>query len=136
MQLNTYLTFDGRCEEAFKFYEQALGAKILMMIPNEGSPAAEHVTAEWRNKILHARLQLGESILMGSDSPPERYTEPKGFSVTLSVHSAADAERIFQALAKDGTIRMPIQETFWAVRFGMVTDRFGTPWMVNCEKRT
>jgi PhnB protein len=104
------------------------------MIPHEGTPAAEHVPSEWRNKNMHARLVLGDKILMGSDAPPEHYEEMKGFSVTLGIDKPAEAERIFHALAESGTVRMPIQETFWAQRFGMLVDRFGTPWMINCEK--
>jgi PhnB protein len=135
MQMNPYLTFKGQCEAAFKFYEKVLGGKIVAMMPHEGTPAADHVPAEWRSKIMHARLVLDDGkVLMGSDAPPGMQEEMKGFSVTLGVDKPADAERIFHALAEDGTVRMPIQETFWATRFGMLTDRFGTPWMINCEK--
>ena len=134
MQLNPYLTFKGQCEAAFKFYEKVLGGKIEAMIPHEGTPAAEHVPSEWRNKIMHARLVLGDKILMGSDAPPEHCEEMKRFSVTLGIDKPAEAERIFHALSESGTVRMPIQETFWAQRFGMLVDRFGTPWMINCEK--
>jgi PhnB protein len=88
MQLNPYLTFKGQCEAAFKFYEKVLGGKIEAMIPHEGTPAAEHVPTEWRNKIMHARLVLGDKILMGSDAPPEHYEEMKGFSVTLGIYLA------------------------------------------------
>jgi PhnB protein len=137
MQMNPYLTFKGQCEAAFKFYEKVLGGKIVAMMPHEGTPAADHVPAEWRSKIMHARLVLDDDrVLMGSDAPPSMQEEMKGFSVTLGVDKPADAERIFHALAEDGTVRMPIQETFWAARFGMLTDRFGTPWMINCEKAT
>jgi PhnB protein len=136
MQLNPYLTFNGQCEAAFKFYEQCLGGKIVAMVAHAGTPAEEHVPAEWRNKILHARLIVGDEVLMGSDAPPDRYEEAKGFSVTLGVDDPADAERIFYALAEKGTVRMPLQQTFWALRFGMLVDRFGIPWMVNCEQAT
>ena len=83
---------------------------------------------------MHARLVVGDKVLMGSDAPPEHYEGPKGFSVSLTINDLADAERIFHALAENGTVRMPLQETFWAVRFGMLVDRFGIPWMVNCER--
>ncbi len=79
-------------------------------------------------------MVVGDKVLMGSDAPPERYQEPRGFSVSLSVKDPAEAERIFHALADNGTVQMPIQKTFWSVRFGMVVDRFGVPWMVNCEQ--
>jgi PhnB protein len=133
MQINPYLTFNGQCETAFKFYQQVLGGKIEAMLPHEGTPAEQHVPAEWRKKIMHARLVVGDKVLMGSDAPPGHYEAMKGFSVTLGIDKPAEAERIFQALAKDGTVRMPLQQTFWAARFGMLTDRFGTPWMINCE---
>ncbi len=133
MQLNPYLTFDGQCEAAFKFYQKVLGGDIVAMIPHEGSPAAEHVPPEWRSKIMHARLAIGDRVLMGSDAPPDRREPMKGFSVTLGVDDPAEAERVFHALAEGGAVCMPIQKTFWAERFGMCTDRFGTPWMVNCE---
>lgn len=133
MRLNTYLVFNGQCEEAFKFYEQVLGGKITGMFTHAGTPAATQVPPEWLNKIMHVNLKVGDSSLMGSDSPPDRYKQPKGFSVNIAVQDPAEAERIFHALAEGGTIGMPIQQTFWAERWGMVIDRFGIPWMVNCE---
>jgi PhnB protein len=134
MQLNSYLFFNGQCEEAFKFYEQCLGGKIEAMLPHEGSPAADHVPAEWRSKILHARMVVGDQVLMASDAPPGHFQAPHGFSVNIGVSDANQAERIFHALAEKGKVTMPIAETFWALRFGMLVDRFGIPWMVNCEK--
>ena len=131
MQLNAYLTFNGQCEATFKFYERCLGGKIVAMMPHEGTPVAEHVPAEWRNKILHARLTVGDQVMMGSDAPPGRYEEPKGFSVSVQIKDPAEAERIFQALAENGKVQMPIQQTFWA---GMLMDQFGIPWMINCEQ--
>lgn len=134
MQLNPYLTFDGQCAAAFKFYERNLGGKIEMMMTHGDSPMAEQVSADWRDKIMHARLNLGDRILMGSDAPPDRREAIQGFSMSLSVDSPAEAERVFQALSENGSVRMPLQETFWALRFGMLVDQFGIPWMVNCEK--
>jgi len=133
MQLNPYLFFNGQCEAAFRFYERSLGAKIIAMMPHAGTPAEGQVPPEWRDKIIHARLVLGDQVLMGSDAPPDHFEKPQGFSVTLGIDDPADAERIFNALAENGTIRMPIQQTFWALRFGMLVDRFGIPWMINCE---
>ncbi len=133
MQLNPYLSFDGRCEEAFQFYEKLLGGKITGLMHYEGSPAAEHVPQEWRSKIMHASLDVGGTILMGADATPRHHAEPKGFSVSLSVEKIEEAERVFNALAERGKVTMPMQKTFWAARFGMVTDRFGIPWMINCE---
>lgn len=136
MQLSPYILFNGQCEAAFKFYEQCLGGKITAMVTHENTPAEANVPAEWRDRILHARLTVGDWVLMGSDAPPERYEAPRGFSVTLGIDDPAEAERIFNALAEDGTVRMPLQQTFWAARFGMLTDRFGIPWMINCEQAT
>ena len=134
MQLNPYLTFDGRCESAFKFYAKALGGKIEAMMTHKGTPAEKHVPAAWGKKILHARLVVGDDVLMGSDVPPERFEAMKGCSVTLVLKDTAEAERVFKALSAKGTVQMPMQETFWAARFGTLVDQFGTPWMINCEK--
>jgi PhnB protein len=134
MQLNPYLTFNGQCETAFKFYEKVLGGKIEAMMPHEGSPMADHVPSEWGKKIMHARLNIGDRILMGSDAPPDRYQPMQGFSVSLGIDDPNEAERVFHALAENGSVQMPIQKTFWAARFGMLVDRFGTPWMINCEQ--
>jgi PhnB protein len=134
MQLNPYLLFNGQCEAAFKFYEKVLGGKIEAMLPHEGTSAAEQVPPQWRKKILHARLSVGDEVLMGSDAPPDRYEAMKGFSVTINVNDPKEAERIFHALAENATVRMPIEKTFWAERFGMLVDQFGTPWMINCEQ--
>jgi PhnB protein len=132
MQSNTYLNFNGNCEGAFKFYEQCLGGKIVAMMTHAESPMAEQTPAEWRDKILHVQLNVGDMVLMGSDAPPEYFEKPQGFNVNLQFDDVTEAERIFSALSKDGMVKMPIQETFWAARFGMLVDRFGTPWMINC----
>jgi PhnB protein len=134
MQINTYLNFNGTCEEAFTFYAQALGGTIEAMIPHAGTPAAEHVPADWRDKIMHAKLIVGDAVLMGSDAPPDGHSAVGGFAVALHAEDPAEAERIFAALAENATVTRPIQETFWSVRFGMLTDRFGIPWMVNCAQ--
>jgi len=134
MQLNPYLTFNGQCEAAFKFYERVLGGKIEAMMTFGSSPMAEQTSPEWRNKIMHARMTVGDQVLMASDAPPDRHEAMKGIMVTLGIDDPKEAERIFRALADKGTVRMPIQETFWAARFGMLTDQFGTPWMINCEQ--
>jgi PhnB protein len=133
MQLNSYLHFNGQCEEAFKFYEKVLGGKIEAIFPHEGTPAAEHVPPEWRKKIMHVRMSVGDQVLMGSDVPPGHYNQPQGFRVNISVKNPADAERIFKALSDKGKVTMPLEKTFWAQRFGMVNDQYGTPWMINCE---
>lgn len=134
MQLNPYLNFNGQCEAAFKFYERCLGGKIEFMLTHGESPMAQQVPAEWRNKVMHARLVVGDKVLMGSDAPPDRYEGPKGFCVSLGIDTPAEAERIFKALAENGTVQMALQETFWGLRFGMLVDAFGIPWMINCER--
>jgi PhnB protein len=134
MQVNPYLEFNGQCEEAFKFYERCFGGKIEMMLTHADSPMADQVPAEWRNSIMHARLAVGGQVLMGSDMPPQHYKELQGISVSLGIDDPAEAERIFHALEEKGKVRMPLQQTFWAFRFGMVVDRYGIPWMINCEK--
>jgi PhnB protein len=134
VRLNPYPTFDGQCEAAFRFYEQALGGTIVAMMTYADTPAAEHTPAEAQGKIIHARLAVGDAVLMGSDDTAGHYEPMKGFMVTLTIDEPAEAERVFAALATGGTVTMAIQETFWARRFGMLVDRFGTPWMVNCEK--
>jgi PhnB protein len=131
--MNPHLAFKGECEEAFRFYEECLGGKIIMMMTYGASPLGEQATPGLRAKILHATFALGDQVLTGADVSPEDYSQPQGFFVLLSVDSAAEAERIFAALAEQGTIKTPLQETFWAVRFGMVVDRFGTPWMINAH---
>lgn len=133
MRVNPYLVFNGRCQEAFTFYAECLGGKIEAMLPHAGTPAEGHVPAEWREKIMHARLSVGEDVIMGSDAPPGHFEQPKGFSVTIQLADPAEADRIFQRLSEGATVTMPIQQTFWASRFGMLVDRFGTPWMVNCQ---
>ena len=132
MQLNPHLSFNGQCQEAFKFYQQCLGGNIQTMMTHGDSPIADQVPSEWRDKILHATLIVGETALMGADVPPDSYKEPRGFSITIQINDPADAERIFRALSEGGTVTMPLQETFWAAGFGMVVDRFGIPWMINC----
>jgi PhnB protein len=134
MHVNPYLFFNGQCEEAFKFYEKLLNGKILAMMPHEGTPAENSVPANWRKKIIHARMMVGDQTLMGSDAPPPYQEKPQGFSVNLGFTDPAEAKRIFEALADRGTVKMPFSETFWAKGFGMLVDRYGIPWMVNCEK--
>lgn len=134
MQLGPHLHFDGQCERAFRLYEQVLGGKIITMLTHEASPIAGQVPPEWRGKILHATLKVGGQTLMGADAPPDRYQRPQGFAVTIGIENPAEAERIFRALSENGTIQMPLQETFWATRFGMLVDRYGIPWMINSGK--
>ena len=132
MQVNPYLNFNGNCEAAFKFYAEALGGKIDTMMRFADAPSDAAVPAGWREKIMHISMNLAGTRLMGSDAPDERYQKPQGMTVSLQTTDPKDAERVFAALSKGGAVRMPLQQTFFAARFGMVTDRFGIPWMVNC----
>jgi PhnB protein len=136
MRLNPYLAFDGQCEAAFTFYQQCLGGDIVMMLKYSGSPMAEQTPPDWLDKVMHGRLVFGDNVLMGSDNPPQYQTKAQGFHVSLSIDEPAEAEHVFEALSAGGTVTMPIQETFWALRFAMFVDRFGTPWMINCERPT
>jgi PhnB protein len=134
MQLNPYLFFNGKCEAAFRFYEKVLGGKIVAMLTHEQTPMADQVSPEMRKQIIHARLTVGDKVLMGSDAPADRYDAAKGFSISIGVEQPAEAERIFAALTKNGTIRMPMEATFFALKFGMLVDQYGIPWMIICEK--
>ena len=133
MELSTHLTFDGRCEEAFKLYEQVLRGKITFAMKFKDAPMPQS-NPEWGEKIVHTTLTFGDQSLAGADAPPDHYKKPQGFSVVISLKDAAEAERIFNALAEGAKVNMPLQETFWALRYASLTDRYGTPWEINCEK--
>ena len=133
MQVNPYLNFNGDCAAAFKFYERCLGGKIESIMTHRDSPIAKDVPPAWQDTVLHARLKVGDTVLMASDSPPEYYQKPQGVYVSLQIDTPAEAERIFRELSQGGSVTMPIEKTFWAERFGMLVDRFSIPWMVNCE---
>jgi len=134
LQMTPYLSFNGQCEEAFKFYEKHLGGKISFMMTYGDSPMADQAPPEWKKKIMHVTLALDDQVLQGSDAPPGQYQKPQGITLSLGMDDAAEADRVFRALEDKGVVGMPLQETFWALRFGVVTDQFGTPWMINCEK--
>ena len=133
MQMNPYLSFKGDCEAAFKSYEKVLGALPGAIFRYGGTPMGDHVPADWHDKIMHGSMTLGDQTMMGADITPGQYEEPKGFSLSLHIKSTADAERIFNDLAEGGKVVMPLEKTFWAERFGMLVDRFGIPWLINCE---
>ena len=133
MQMNPYLSFNGNCEEAFKFYAKCLGAKPGPIFRYGESPMAEHAPPGWSDKIMHGSVTIGEQTLMAADAPPNRFEEPKGFSLSLHIKSIDEAERIFNDLSEGGSVVMPLEKTFWAARFGMLVDRFGISWMLNCE---
>ena len=134
MQIIPYLSFKGECEAAFKFYEQCLGARLGQVFRYGGSPMAGEVPADWSDKIMHGSVTIGDLMLNGGDVAPDRYEEPRGFSLSIQISNTDDAERIFRDLATDGKVVVPLAQTFWAARFGMVVDRFGIPWLINCEE--
>jgi PhnB protein len=134
VRLNPYLSFDGQCRAALTFYERCLGGKVVYMMTYAQSPAASEVASEWGNKIYHATFSLGDQTLGAADAPPASYKPPQGFSLMLHLDGAADADRIFAMLAENGVVQMPLQQTFWAARFGVLTDQFGTPWIIQCDK--
>jgi len=134
MQMSPYLLFNGQCEEAFKFYEKCLNGKIEALHTFGQSPMAHQVPAEWANKVMHASLKFEGVTLLGSDPPPDRYEKPQGFSVSLSMKDPAEVERIFHELEQGGTVQMAVQKTFWSARFGMLVDKYGIPWILNCEQ--
>jgi PhnB protein len=133
MKLNPYVMFNGKCRQAFKFYEQELGGKITFMMAFGESPAKEHMPPETHDLIIHATMTIGDQALMASDAPPDRYESPRGVYLSLHFNDVAEGERVFKALSDGGKVQMPFEKTFWAERFGMCIDRFGIPWMVNCE---
>jgi PhnB protein len=132
--INPYLNFNGTCAEAFRFYADTLGGRDLQIMKFGDSPMAGQVAETEKDMVMHARFFVGDVVIMGSDAPGGRYNKPQGYAVNIGVETPEDAERIFGALSQGGNVGMPMSETFWARRFGMVTDRFGTHWMVNCEK--
>ena len=134
MHIESYLFFNGRCEEAIEFYKRALGAEVLMLMRNKESPEPAPpgmLPPGSENKIMHATLRIGDSNLMLSDGENNGKPDFKGFSLSLDVATVAEAERLFNALADGGKVQMPLAKTFWSPMFGMVADRFGVGWMVG-----
>jgi PhnB protein len=132
IQLDIYVNYPGNCEEAFRFYEQHLGGKITMLMKHNQAPdAGGQIPADWKNAILHARLEIGNTILMGADIPN---AEPmRSAYLTLRLNSAKEAEQIYALLSDGGQIYMKMEETFFASRFAMLRDKFGTSWMLLHE---
>lgn len=132
MKMNTYVNFAGKCADAFRFYEKHLGGKIGMLMTHGQAPDQSHVKPEWNDAVLHARVSIGGTELMGADIPS---AEPmRSAYLSLGVESDAEAERIFAALSDGGEVFMPMQETFFATRFGQLRDRFGINWMIVHER--
>ena len=134
MQLHTYLNYGGNCEQAFRFYEQHLGGKIPMMMRHGDQPNTSGVSPEWKNAILHARISIGATELLGAAIPPDRFQPIRSAYLSLTVSSIEEAERIYALLSNGGQIFMPMEETFFAYRFAMLRDQFGTSWMLLHQK--
>ena len=134
MTATPYLAFEGKCEEAFAFYAEILRGNITALYRHEGTPAEAHVPAEWKEKVMYARIDAAGAVLEGGDAPMGQYTKPAGFCVnlTFSADQLSDSERIYKELSEGGKIQMELGETFWAKRFGMFIDRYNIPWMINC----
>lgn len=133
--MKTYLNYGGNCAEAFRFYEQHLGGRITMMMKHGEAPPPQQVPDDWKDAVLHARLELGGSELLGADIPPDRFQPMRSAYLTLTLDSNEEAERIYALLsAEGGQVFMPMQETFFAQRFAMLRDRFGTSWMLLHER--
>jgi PhnB protein len=130
MQLHTYLNYGGNCEDAFRFYEQHLGGKITFLMRHGEQPAPSQLPPEWNGKVLHARIDLGGTQLLGADIPPDRFQPIRSAYLSLTLETIEEAERVYALLTQGGEIFMPIQETFFAKRFAMCRDRFGTSWMI------
>lgn len=133
MKINPYLNFKGDCAAALKFYEQVLGGKVVFSMTWGEMPGADQFPPETHKMIMHATFNVGEETFMCADSPPGQYEVPKGMNVSIHVNDTGEGERIFNALAENGSVTMPFQKTFWSPGFGMCVDRFGIPWMINCE---
>lgn len=133
MQVQPYLFFEGRCEEAVNFYRSALGAEVIMLMRNKENPEPqEHskLPPGSEDKVLHVSFRIGETTIMASDGMCSGKPSFEGFSLSLTTPDEKEAERLFAALAKDGKVKMPLTKTFYSPRFGMVADRFGVGWMV------
>ena len=132
IKLDIYLNYPGNCEQAFRFYEQHLGGKITMMMTHQQQPDAANVPQNWSNAILHARMEIGDAVLMGADIPN---AEPmRSAYLTLRVGSAEEAERLYALLSDGGQVFMKMEKTFFASRFAMIRDKFGTSWMLLHEE--
>ena len=134
MRMHTYVNFAGTCTEAFRFYEKHLGGKIGMLMTHGQAPDQSRVDPAWKDAVLHARISLGETDLMGADVPTAQ--PMRSAYLSLGVDTDAEAERVFSALAQGGEVFMPMQETFFATRFGQLRDRFGINWMILHERPT
>ena len=131
MQMNIHLTFRGNCAEAFDFYKKVFGVKNDFTMKYGDAPAGMPVEADWKDKVMHTSIPLGDGRLMGCDAPPDRSTPMGGFQVSVESKDEAEVTRIYEALKEGGSVQMPISPTFWSPLFGMCTDKFGVAWMIG-----
>jgi PhnB protein len=132
VRVNPYLSFDGQCEVALRFYQRCLGGEIVFMMTYDQSPSATQVPNEWGKRIYHATFTFGQQTLGAADAPPGAYRVPQGFSLMIETDEPDEADRLFEMFSENATVQMPIEETAWARRFGVLTDQFGIPWMISC----
>ena len=134
MKVQTYVTFGGRCEEALEFYKKAVGAEVKDLLRWKDSPdAAMQPPPGYEEKVMNASFRIGDTELMADDGMGAKEVEFKGMTLALSVADDAEAKRVFTALGEGGSVQMPLTKTFWTSSFGMLTDKFGVPWMVNVD---
>lgn len=133
MKAYPYIFFDSNCREAFTFYEKLGIGKITDMISNKDAPAGQEYDPARADNIMHASLQIGDTLLMASDMPANWYAKPQSFNIHLTVDDAAKADKLFAALKDGGEVQMPLEKTFWAERFGACVDKYGIPWMISVD---
>lgn len=131
MQMNVHLNFQGNCAEAFDFYKKVFGVKNAFAMKYSDAPQGMPVPSNWKDKIMHTSIPLGDGRLMGCDAPPDHSTSMGGFQVCVESKDEAEVKRIYEALQDGGSVQMPISPTFWSPLFGMCTDKFGIAWMVG-----
>jgi PhnB protein len=132
MRIETHLCFSGQCRQAFEFYAELLGGSYELLRYGD-SPAAEHVPADWHDKVVHGSLKVNDIEIAGADVLPEQYEQPRGFHLILQLEDEQEASRLFKGLASGGTISIPLGKTFWSACYGIVVDQFGISWEINCN---
>jgi PhnB protein len=133
MKISPYLSFDGTCEEAFRLYARVLNGKLGEIFTYGNSPMKDQTPPDWHDRVMHVTLDVDGQVLMGADTPATHFAKAQGTSVSLTGLSVEEGARVFKALSEGGTVVMPFDKTFWASGFGMLVDRYGIPWMVNCD---
>jgi PhnB protein len=134
LDIDPYLSFDGRCAEAFDFYAGVLGGEVTLRLTWSDSPGAAECAPEDRDRIMHIRLQLGDRAILGGDAPGKYFSKPQGICVSLTYPTAEEARGVYAALSEGGQVQMPFAPTFWAAGFGMLVDRFAIPWMIGTSQ--